>query len=132
MSEYFGENNTIPKKNNHILGLLAGIGVGIVVAILLAVITILVKAEYYVLDICAILVVGYIISRFVPNKSGMGFITGALSCGIMYFSYSIICLFAGYWYDDGDYMFWIGLIGSIIYGGIMGYRGKSEFDTEAE
>lgn len=132
MSDYLGENNNVSRKNNHFLGLLAGIGVGIMTAIVLAVITILLESEYIYLDIIAILAVGYVVSRFVPNKSGMGIITGAISCGVMYFLYSMICLSYGYWYEDGNYMFWICLIGSIIYGGYMGYKGKSGFDSEAE
>lgn len=132
MSGYLGENNNTSKKNNHFFGLLAGIGVGIVAAIILAVLSMLLETEYLFLDICAIVLVGYVISRFVPNQSGMGFITGALSCGLMYFLHSMICLFAGYWYEDGSYMFWVCLVGSIIYGGVMGYKGKSGFDTEAE
>ncbi len=132
MSDYLGENNNSSRKNNHFLGLLAGVGVGIAAAVVLAVITILLEAEYYILDIIAILAVGYVISRFVPNESGMGFITGAISCGVMYFLFSMICLSYGYWYEDGNYMFWICLIGSIIYGGYMGYKGKSGFDSEAE
>lgn len=71
-------NEWHPKKNRHFLGLLAGIGMGLVMGAILAGISIALKAEYTYLMLLGIALVGFIVSRFVPNKSVMVAITGGL------------------------------------------------------
>lgn len=130
MSETLGEGNTTSKKNNHIGGLFAGIGVGLVSGGILAAIAIGLEQEISILNYAAIALVGYVVSRFVPNKSAMGATTGALACGLAYALYALILIMFGYWYTDGDSTFWITLVIAAIWGGSMGYKGKQGFEGE--
>lgn len=128
MEMNFGENNTDSRKNRHLLGLLAGLGLGLVFGALLAGLSILIKSEITALVLLGVVLVGYVVTRFIPNKSAMGVITGALACGFMYFSYCVVLGLAGYWYEDGNVTFWVMLAFSVIYGGVMGFKGKKGFD----
>lgn len=122
--------NGTPKENRHVLGLLAGIGIGLVVGAILAGISIVLETEVLGVVIGGLVLVGLVVSRFLPNKSVMGFITRALACGITYLFYTFILIWFWYWYADGNWWFWLLLIGSIIYGGLMGYNGREFFENE--
>ena len=124
----FGTNTSTPQKNRHFLGLLAGVGTGAVVGSILAFISIAVGHDLMFPLILGLMLVGYVVSRLVPNKSPMGAITGALACALTYLIYIGIIAINGYWYEDGNSSFWITLILSSIYGGSMGYKGKKGFE----
>ena len=129
MSEIFETGENRPQKNRHFLGLLAGIGTGIVVGLILAGIGALLKSEFLILVLLGLIVVGIVVSKLVPNQSAMGAITGVLSCGIAFLAYQFFLALFGYSYSE-NYVFWIMLAGAIIYGGYMGYRGKKGFEEE--
>lgn len=124
----FGTNANTSQKNKHFLGFLAGAGTGVVVGGILAAIGIYAEQEFMLLIILGLILVGYVVSRFVPNKSVMGAITGGLACALTYLIYVGIMIFNGYWYADGNSSFWIVLVMSLIYGGSMGYKGKKGFE----
>ena len=126
----FGINSQNSKKNNHFGGLLAGIGVGILSGGILAAIAIGLEQEISILNYIALGLVGFVVSRFVPNKSAMGAITGATACGLAYAIYAFVLIMCGYWYTDGDSSFWITLVIAVIWGGSMGYKGKQGFKGE--
>lgn len=131
MSErlYFKEESP---KNKYFRGLIAGVGVGLIVGGILAGISIMIKTEIMYLIIVGLALVGFIVSRFLPNKSAMGIVIGALACGVTFLFYALILLLFGYWYEDGDSSFWFMLILGIIYGGYMGFRGKKGFEEDNE
>ena len=126
----FGTNSNSSQTKKHFLGLLAGVGVGAIVGGILALISIIAEQEFSLPIILGLMLVGYVVSRLVPNKSPMGAITGALACALTYLIYVGIMMFNGYWYVDGNSSFWTTLIFSAIYGGVMGYKGKKGFEGE--
>lgn len=126
----FGTSANSSQKNKHFLGLLAGLGCGTIVGGILALISIYAEQEFMLPIILGLMLVGYVVSRFVPNKSVMGAITGALACALTYLIYIGIMIYNGYWYEDGNSSFWAVLIISTIYGGSMGYKGKKGFEGE--
>lgn len=125
----FGTNGTDSKKNQHFLGLLAGMGTGIVAGLIMAGIGALAEEEYTIVVLLCLMAVGFVVSRLVPNKSAMGAITGGLSCIVAFFAYQIFLGMFGYSYTENS-TFWIMLAGAAIYGGVMGYKGKKGFEGD--
>jgi len=128
MSEILETNDSKPSKNKHGLALLAGIGVGLVMGAIVAAISIALETEIGVW--IGLIAVAFVVSRFAPNQSGMGAITGALSAAAMLFTYALVLISKGYWYEDGDSAFWITLAVGVIFSGIWGYKGKKTFSGE--
>ena len=120
-------SNQKPQKNRHFLGLLAGIGVGLVVGLILAGVGAIFEREIMLVVILGLAAVGYVVAQLVPNKSPMGAITGALACGAAFLFYMLFLGMFGYSYDD-DSSFWITLVIAVVYGGVMGYKGKKGFE----
>ena len=131
MSETFREGSNNSKKNNHFLGLIGGIGTGIVAGLIMAGIGVLFEDEYTLVVILCLMGVGYVVSRFVPNKSPMGAITGGLSCAVAFFAYQIFLGMFGFYYEDNS-SFWFMLAVAVVYGGVMGYKGKKGFEEVGE
>jgi len=129
MSDYLETGDNNPQTNRHLLGLLAGIGTGIVVGLILAGVGILIKSESTFVVLLGLMLVGFVVSRLVPNKSAMGIITGGLSCIITFFAYQLFLNMFGYSYEDNS-SFWIMLAVAAVYGGYMGYKGKKEFESK--
>ena len=69
-----------------------------------------------------LVLVGYVVPRFVSYKSPMGAITGAIACGSAFMCYMLFLGMFGYSYED-SYSFWITLVIAVGYGGITGYKG---------
>lgn len=129
MSDIFEENDNEPRKNRHLLALLSGLGIGLLIGIIIAVLSIVFKREISILVYIGIGLVGITVNKFAPNKSLMGFITGAISCGFMMLSYLFVLGLAGYWYEDGSDL-WITTGIAIIFGGIMGYKGNNSSEED--
>lgn len=129
MSEILETGENKPQNNRHLLGMLAGIGTGIVVGLILAGIGALFQDEYTLVVILGLMLVGFVVSRLVPNKSAMGAITGGLSCAVAFFAYQLFLGLFGYSYAENS-TFWIMLVVAVIYGGSMGYKGRKGFETE--
>ncbi len=110
------------KELNYLMAVLAGLGVSIIVAIVLAAIGIWLESEFAIVLIIGAILVGAVIHKFVPNKSIAGAIIGAILCPTTYFLYQVFMAMFGYYYEDGDTIFWIMLVGSFFYGAYMGYN----------
>ena len=131
MSEILETGANKPQNNKHILGLLAGIGTGIVAGLILAALAALLESEITILVVAGLVLVGYVVSRLVPNQSAMGAITGGLSCTVAFLAYQLFLAMFGYSYED-NFSFWLMLAVAVIYGGIMGYKGKKGFEESNE
>ena len=119
-------NKSSEKKPNYIMASLAGLGVSVVVAIILAVIGIWLEAEYILVLALGAVAVGMVIHNFVPKKSIAGAILGAIFCPATYFIYQVFMAMFGYYYEGDDNTFWWMLAGSFIYGAYMGYNNDND------
>lgn len=119
-SENDGTRKT--KKTQLGMAILAGLGAAVIVAILLAVIGIATKSEFFIALVIGAVLVGYAIKQFVPEHSIGGAIIGAILCPLTYFLYqSFMAIFGYYYEEDGEFTFWMLLIGSAIYGAYICY-----------
>lgn len=121
--------NNIPEFNTQITmpsygkAVLAGIGTSIVVAGLLAFITILLEAEYVIVLCIAASLVAFPIQSFVPKNSFRGAMIGGILCPLTYFAYRIIFSIAGYYFEsEGEYTLLMTLIVSCAFGSYLGYN----------
>jgi hypothetical protein len=121
-------NNEEPEKQPQLLmAFLAGLGASVIVGGVLALLGILLEAEYIIFLIIGGIIVGLAITHFVPHKSIGGAVIGFILCPITYVLYQFIMNLNGYEYEkDGNFTFWFSLIGSAIYGAYMGYNKKED------
>ena len=109
-------------STDYIMALLAGLGVSVIVAAILAVIGIATESEYAVVLGIGAAIVGCVVRRFVPPQSIGGALIGALLCPLTYVIYQLILAMFGYSYEkDGDITYWILLIGSVVFGAYICY-----------
>lgn len=104
------------------MAILAGFGASVLVAMALAAIGILFKAEYLLVLCLGAGLVGLVIHNFVPNRSIAGAVLGAILCPATYYIYQLFMALFGYYYEEGGDLFLWMLVGSVVYGAYMGYR----------
>ena len=115
------------KKPQFLMAFLAGFGASVIVGVILALLGMWLEAEYIFILIIGAVIVGCVITNFVPHKSIGGALIGMILCPATYFIYQMIMAFNGYEYEkDGESTFWLLLIGSALYGAYMGYNKKSD------
>lgn len=117
------------QKNRHFLGLMAGMGTGVVAGLIMAGVGALLKEESMLVVVLCLALVGFVVSRLVPNKSAMGAITGGLSCLVAVLAYLFFLSIFAYSYEDSSSI-WKTLAIGVFYGGYMGYKGKKGFESE--
>ena len=96
---------SVPKKPQYLIALLAGLGVSVVVAIALAAVGIWLEAEYILVLIVGAILVGAVIRLFVPARSIVGAIIGAILCPATYFLYQVFIAIFRYYNEGGDSTF---------------------------
>lgn len=112
----------VQKDPQYGMAILAGIGAAVLIAIILAVLAIALESEYSFAVVLGEVLVGFIVRNFVPEHSIGGAIIGAIVCPATYFIYQVILAICGYSYEkDGEFTFWIMLIGSVLYGAYVCY-----------
>lgn len=139
MSEYNIDNlnnlrdnqiETVPEVKKTYSRPLAALGAGLVTSVIVAIIWSIIgmwlEAEYWWVLILGVAIVGAVIHQYIPKKSSVGAVIGAVLCPATYLMYNLIMESNDYYYEDGDFMFWILLIGSVIYGACMGYNSDDE------
>ena len=117
-----GTPATSGRKPNYVITIIAAFGTSVIVGILLAVIGILLKSEYWIALVVGAVIVSSVIKHFVPGRSVAGAIIGAIFTPLAYLIYQFVMLIYGYSYEDGSSWFWILLIGSVALGAYMGYN----------
>lgn len=119
--------NGLEKKTQFLMAFLAGFGTSVIVGVILALFGMWLEAEYMLILIIGAIIVGCVITNFVPHKSIGGALIGMILCPATYFIYQMIMAFNGYEYEkDGESTFWLLLIGSALWGAYMGYNKKSD------
>ena len=121
-----GVNQTPVEKTKYGLAFFAGLGVSVLVGIIWAVLGIWLESEYWLVLILGAAAVAVTIHCFVPQNSIAGAVIGAVLCPTAYLIYQFIMAIYGYYYEEGDSMFWIMLIGSAILGAWMGYNNEND------
>lgn len=117
--------NGLEKKTQFLMAFLAGFGTSVIVGVILALFGMWLEAEYMLILIIGAIIVGCVITNFVPHKSIGGALIGMILCPATYFIYQMIMAFNGYEYEkDGESTFWLLLIGSALWGAYMGYNKK--------
>ena len=115
------------KKPQFLMAFLAGFGTSVIVGVILALFGIWLDAEYMLILIIGAIIVGCVITNFVPHKSIGGALIGMILCPATYFIYQMIMAFNGYEYEkDGESTFWLLLIGSALWGAYMGYNKEGD------
>ena len=115
------------KKPQFLMAFLAGFGTSVIVGVILALFGIWLEAEYMLILIIGAIIVGCVITNFVPHKSIGGALIGMILCPATYFIYQMIMAFNGYEYEkDGESTFWLLLIGSALWGAYMGNNKKGD------
>lgn len=114
--------NSPAGKPKYGLAFFAGLGVSVLVGVILAVLGIWLEQEYALALILGAIAVAGTIHCFVPQKTIAGAVIGAILCPATYLIYQFIMAIYGYYYEDGDSMFWFMLIGSAILGAWWGYN----------
>ena len=115
------------KKPQFLMAFLAGFGTSVIVGVILALFGIWLEAEYMLILIIGAIIVGCVITNFVPHKSIGGALIGMILCPATYFIYQMIMAFNGYEYEkDGESTFWLLLIGSALWGAYMGYNKEGD------
>lgn len=106
--------------------LLAGLGASLIGAILMAVIGIMVGAEYSIIVTIGVGLSCFAVKHFVPDRSFGAAIIGAFLIPTTLFLYRLILTMFGYSVEgDGEFQFWFFLIGGAILGAYICYS-KSE------
>lgn len=102
-----------------------GLGTSVIVGAALALLGMLLETELMIALLIGGAIVGAVITKYVPHRSFGGALIGAILCPATYFIYQVIMTVNGYEYEkDGDITFFLLLVGSAIYGAIMGYNKK--------
>ena len=115
------------KKPQFLMAFLAGLGTSVIVGAILALLGMWLEAEYMLALCIGAIIVGLVITKFVPHKSIGGALIGMILCPATYFIYQMIMAFNGYEYEkDGETTFWLLLIGSALYGAYIGYNNKND------
>lgn len=122
------DENEEPKKKSHfLLAFLVGLVTSVLVANVLAFITMLIEAEFFILLILGGLIVSSVIIYFVPHNSWGGALIGLILCPATYLLYQVILTKNGYGYNEnGGITTFLLFVGSIAFGAYMGYNKKKE------
>lgn len=108
--------------NDYIKTLFVGLGVGLIVAVILAVIGIWLESEYIFALMVGVGIVGTTIRYYLPKNSFGGALIGVIVCSATYFIYQLIMALFDYYYEEGESYFWIMLGVSVIFGAWAGYN----------
>lgn len=111
------------KKPQFLFAFLVGLGTSIIVGAAQALLGMWLEAEHSLVLCIGGVIVGLVITRFVPHRSIGGALIGLVLCPATYLIYQIIMFFYGYEYEEnGDSTFWITLIGSALFGTWVGFN----------
>lgn len=111
------ENN-----NNPLITLLVGAIAAVVVALILAGLSIWLESEYALIMSFGLVLIGGAVRMTVPEKSVLGAIVALVLCPAAVAVYSIMLEGFGYEYSDGDTMKYMWLIFGAIIGAYLGYN----------
>ena len=111
------ENN-----NNPLITLLVGAIAAVVVAIILAGLSIWLESEYAAIMSIGLCLIGGAVRMTVPEKSVLGAIVALVLCPAAVAVYSIMLESFGYGYSDGDTQKYVWLIFGAIAGAYIGYN----------
>lgn len=111
------ENN-----NNPLMTLLVGAIAAVVVALILAGLSIWLESEYALIMSFGLVLIGGAVRMTVPEKSVLGAIVALVLCPAAVAVYSIMLEGFGYEYSDGDTMKYMWLIFGAIIGAYLGYN----------
>ena len=111
------ENN-----NNPLITLLVGAIAAVVVAIILAGLSIWLESEYAAIMSIGLCLIGGAVRMTVPEKSVLGAIVALVLCPAAVAIYSIMLESFGYEYSDGDTQKYVWLIFGAIAGAYVGYN----------
>lgn len=114
------------KKPKYWAAFFSGLGVSVLIAIVLATISIWLEYEYTIVVFIGLGIVGGAIRHFISKPSISAAFIGLILCPLCYLLYNFIMSMFGYSYEEGS-SFWFLLIGSAVYGGFMGIK---DFDKE--
>lgn len=113
------ENN-----NNPLMTLLVGAIAAVVVALVLAGLSIWLESEYAAIMSIGLCLIGGAVRMTVPEKSVLGAIVALVLCPAAVAIYSIMLESFGYEYSDGDATKYMWLIFGAIAGAYIGYNKK--------
>lgn len=111
------ENN-----NNPLITLLVGAIAAVVIALLLAGLSIWLESEYALIMSFGLVLIGGAVRMTVPEKSVLGAIVALVMCPAAVVVYSIMLESFGYEYSDGDTQKYVWLIFGAIAGAYIGYN----------
>lgn len=111
------ENN-----NNPLITLLVGAIAAVVIALLLAGLSIWLESEYALIMSFGLVLIGGAVRMTVPEKSVLGAIVALVMCPAAVAVYSIMLESFGYGYSDGDTQKYVWLIFGAIAGAYIGYN----------
>lgn len=106
--------------NNPLITIAAGAIAAVVVALILAALSIWLESEYSVIMAMGMILVGAAVKATVPEKSVFGGIVGLVMCSVVILLYNFVLESFGYEYIDGDSTKYVSLVGGAIVGAWIG------------